>query len=81
MRTDINACDYIRGCTATVKKLLHEALQPLLVTTCDRIRGGRTASTCHTVLATPSLALDRMFMPGPFKSRCFDLTSPGQIKR
>ena len=54
---------------------------PLLVTTCDRGRGGRIASTCRTAcLPSPRLALHRMFTSGQIKSRRFDLTSPGQIK-
>ena len=31
------------------------------------IPGGRTTSTCHTVLAIPRSALDRMFVPGQFR--------------
>ena len=58
----------------------HTALQPPFVTACDRIRAGRSPSTRHTALAIPRAPLDRMFAPGQFKSRSFDLTWPGSIK-
>ena len=42
-----------------LKKLPHEALQPLVVTTCGRpgfgFAAGTPTSACHTVLAIPSL--------------------------
>ena len=63
-----------------VKKQPNEALQPLAMTTCDGTGGWGTTSTCRTVLAIPLVALDRMFTPGPFKSRSFDPISLGLIK-